>query len=53
MFLFAHDQDRAGRRAHDPFGGAADAEMFPAGITMRGNDDEIDVHFLRQPLTIS
>lgn len=47
MFFLTHYQNRTRRRAHDPFGGDADAKMLPAGATVRSNDHEIDVLLFR------
>ena len=37
----AHHQDRTGGVADDSFGGAADEDMLPTGITMSGDHDKV------------
>ena len=46
MFLLAHDEHRTRRGADHALGGAADAEMFPAGETVRRDHDQVGVEFL-------
>ena len=43
MLLFADDQNRARRATNDAFRRAADAKMPPAGVTVSGHDDKIDI----------
>jgi hypothetical protein len=43
MFLLPNDENGARRGAHDPLRGAANAKMFPPGVAMSGDHDEIDI----------
>ena len=45
VLLLTNNEDRAGRRPGNSCSGAADGEMFPAGIAMRCYDDKIDIEF--------
>ena len=45
MFFFANDEHRTGRRSHHALRRAADAKMFPTGVSVRGDHDQIDIGF--------
>lgn len=44
-----HREDRAGRRAHDPLGHAADEEVGKARATMGGDEDQVALEALGGP----
>ncbi len=45
VFLLADNEHRTRRRANDPLGSAADREMFPAGVTVRRDYNQIEIKF--------
>lgn len=47
VLLFPHHENGAWRGPYYLFGRASDAKMFPAGVAVRRDDDEIDIEFLR------
>ena len=46
MFVFAHDEDRTGRRPHHLLRSTADAEISPACVPMCGDDNKIGLQFI-------
>ena len=47
VLVFTNHEHRAGRRPRDSGGSAANGEVFPAGETMRGDHDQVDIEFFR------
>src|SRR5438046_2829860 len=47
MFLFAHDEYRTRRMAHDAFGCAAQHRVLQAGVAMSGNNNEVHLQSAR------
>jgi hypothetical protein len=43
MFLLSNHEHRARGCSHNPLRGAANAKMFPPGVAMGGDHDEIDI----------
>ena len=48
VFLLPDDENRTRRSADDTFGGAADAQMPPARVAVRCDDDKIDIQIFRR-----
>ena len=49
MFLFADDEYRAGRCAHNTLSRTADTKVPPTSVAVGGDDDQINVKILGGP----